>query len=349
MTFSAQQIADFLSGEIIGNKDIIVGDLSKIDDGRAGTLTFLSNPKYTPYIYTTKADVVLVDKTFVPEQPVAATLIRVDNAYEALAKLLTLVDEAMPRKRGISAQASIDPTATLGEDCYVGAFAVIGANTVIGNRAQIYSHTVIGDDVTIGEDVCLYAHVTVYDRCRIGHRCIIHAGAVIGADGFGFAPSSDGHYRKIPQIGIVELCDDVEIGANTTVDRAAIGATVVNRGVKIDNLVQIAHNAEIGENTVIAAQSGVAGSTKIGRQCEIGGQVGFSGHITVAEGSRFGAQAGVPSSIKEPNKAWQGTPAMPYNLFYRANVIFKRLPELYNRVEALEKKQNASGNSNEQK
>lgn len=333
-----QQIADYLKGTVEGDGALKVSELSKIEEGRPGTLTFLSNPKYTQYIYTTQASACLVNKDFVAEQSLTTTLIRVDNAYECLAKLLTLVDSFKPKKQGISAKSDIHETAKLGENVYVGAFVVIGANVVIGNNVKIYANTVIDDNVVVGDDSVIYAGVKIYEGCRIGKRCVLHAGVVVGSDGFGHAPDAEGHYHKIPQIGNVVIEDDVELGANTTVDRATMGSTIIRRGVKIDNLVQVAHNVEIGEDTVIAAQSGIAGSTKIGKHCMFGGQVGVAGHITIADGSIFGGKSGVTSTIKEPNKVWQGYPVMPIMGFRKLNVLQKQLPDLAHKIYDLEKK-----------
>ena len=333
-----QQIADYLKGTVEGDGALKVSELSKIEEGRPGTLTFLSNPKYTQYIYTTQASACLVNKDFVAEHSLTTTLIRVDNAYECLAKLLTLVDSFKPKKQGISAKSDIHETAKLGENVYVGAFVVIGANVVIGNNVKIYANTVIDDNVEVGDDSVIYAGVKIYEGCRIGKRCVLHAGVVVGSDGFGHAPDAEGHYHKIPQIGNVVIEDDVELGANTTVDRATMGSTIIRRGVKIDNLVQVAHNVEIGEDTVIAAQSGIAGSTKIGKHCMFGGQVGVAGHITIADGSIFGGKSGVTSTIKEPNKVWQGYPVMPIMGFRKLNVLQKQLPDLAHKIYDLEKK-----------
>ena len=333
-----QQIADYLKGTVEGDGALKVSELSKIEEGRPGTLTFLSNPKYTQYIYTTQASACLVNKDFVAEQSLTTTLIRVDNAYECLAKLLTLVDSFKPKKQGISAKSDIHETAKLGENVYVGAFVVIGANVVIGNNVKIYANTVIDDNVVVGDDCVIYAGVKIYEGCRIGKRCVLHAGVVVGSDGFGHAPDAEGRYHKIPQIGNVVIEDDVELGANTTVDRATMGSTIIRRGVKIDNLVQVAHNVEIGEDTVIAAQSGIAGSTKIGKHCMFGGQVGVAGHITIADGSIFGGKSGVTSTIKEPNKVWQGYPVMPIMGFRKLNVLQKQLPDLAHKIYDLEKK-----------
>ena len=337
LKFTAQQIADFLQGEVIGNKEVTVGELSKIEEGRPGTLTFLSNPKYTHFIYTTKADIVLVDKTFVPEQPISATLIKVDSAYQSLAKLLQLVDSLKPKKTGVHATAVVPDSAVIGENVYIGAYAVVGEHVHIGNNVKIYPHVFLDDNVRVGDDSVLYAHVSVYENCEIGKRCIIHAGAVLGADGFGFAPDAEGRYNKIPQIGNVKLDDDIEIGANTTIDCATMGSTHIHSGVKIDNLCQIAHNVEIGDHTAMAAQSGIAGSTKVGKHCVFAGQVGVVGHITVADGNVFGAKTGVNASIVEPGKQWQGWPIMPAMQFRRAAVLYRQLPELVRRIADLEK------------
>ncbi|HPD28089.1 MAG TPA: UDP-3-O-(3-hydroxymyristoyl)glucosamine N-acyltransferase [Paludibacteraceae bacterium] len=340
MKFSAQQIADFLEGEVIGNPAILVDNFSKIEEGHTGTLTFLSNPKYTPFIYTTKADIVLVDKSFEPTQPIAATLVKVENAYQALAKLLQLRESLKPQKTGIHSLAFVDETATLGEDAYIGAYAYLGKNVRIGNKVKIYAGVVVEDGVTIGDNTILYPHVTIYENCKIGNNCILHAGAVIGADGFGFAPNEQKHYDKIPQIGNVIIEDDVEIGANTTIDRATIDSTIIRKGSKIDNLVQIAHNVEIGEHTGIAAQTGIAGSTKIGKHCILAGQVGVVGHLNIADGSILLAQTGIPKSIKEPNLIWQGSPAVPVATFRRSSVVYKNLSDLQYKVYALEKQLN---------
>lgn len=293
MEFSAQQIADFLKGEVVGDSTIKVSDFSKIEEGRPGTLTFLSNPKYTEYIYTTKASVVLVNSDFVPEKEIGATLIKVANSYEALAMLLSLVESMKPKKQGVSSLASISESATIGENAYIGPYAVVESGVKIGKNVQIYPHVYIGENVTIGDNVILYPNVTIYHGCKIGDRCILHAGCVLGSDGFGFAPSADGHYDKIPQIGIVTLESDVEIGANTTVDRSTMGTTLIKRGAKLDNLIQIAHNVEVGEDTVMAALTGIAGSSKIGKRCMFGGQSGVVGHVNMADGTILAARAGV--------------------------------------------------------
>jgi UDP-3-O-[3-hydroxymyristoyl] glucosamine N-acyltransferase len=337
MEFTAQQIADFLQGEIVGNKDVKVSNFSKIEQGQKHTLTFLSNPKYTPYIYTTEADIVLVDKDFTPEKAVSATLIKVENAYWAVSKLFALVENLKPKKSGISPKADIAASAELGNNVYVGAFAVIGENAVIGDNVKIYPNVNIGDNVEIKENTIIYSNVSICDGCIVGSRNIIHSGAVIGADGFGFAPDEQGHYNKIPQIGNVLLGNDVEIGANTTIDRATMGSTIIGNGVKIDNLVQIAHNVEIGEHTAIAALCGIAGSTKVGRHCVLAGQVGIVGHLTIADRTTLGAQCGVTNSIKEEGQIWLGSPIMPIAKFRRSAILLKQLPDLVQKLYKIEK------------
>ena len=338
MEFSAQQIAEFLKGEVVGNKDIKVSDFSKIEEGRRGTLTFLANPKYTHYIYETHADIVIVNKTFEPERAISATLIKVDDAYQSVAQLFTLVNNLKPRKTGISAKADIAQSASIGKDIFVGAFVSIGEDCKIGNNVTIHPNTQIGDNVSVGDGSIIYSNVSIYSDCVVGKNNIIHSGAVIGADGFGFAPDEEGHYHKIPQIGNVVLGDDVEIGANTTIDRATMGTTHISDGVKIDNLVQVAHNVEVGEYTAIAAQTGIAGSTKVGRRCIFGGQVGITGHISIADGTILGAQTGVSGNINEGGKVWAGSPVLPIDTFRRASVLIRKLPDIVHTVYDLEKK-----------
>lgn len=337
MEFSIKQIADFLNAEIVGDETLKLNNLSKIEEGEPGTLTFLSNPKYTNYIYTTRASACLVSRDFVPEQPLTTTLIKVDNPYGCLAKLLTLVDSYKKRKSGIHPTAVIDPGATVGENVYVGAYAVIEAGACVGDNSFIYPHTFIDNNVTIGSDCILYSGVKIYDGCVLGKGCIIHSGTVIGADGFGFAPDAQGVYNKIPQIGNVVLEDNVEVGANTTIDRATMGSTIIRKGVKLDNQIQIAHNVEVGANTVMAAQSGVAGSTKIGESCMVGGQCGFAGHLQIAPRSAFGAKSGIHNNIKESGN-YQGYPAMTVGQFRRLSVIQKQLPDIVRMVYDLNKK-----------
>ena len=338
MEFTAKQIAAFLQGEIVGNENATVHTFAKIEEGVPGAISFLSNPKYTPYIYDTQASIVLVNKDFVPEHEVKATLIKVDNAYDCLARLLTLYEQSKPKKTGIDPLAFIAPTAQVGKDVWIAPFAYVGEHAVVGDRTRIYPHATVDDGAHIGEDCTLYAGVTVYHDCRIGNRCILHAGSVVGADGFGFAPTPQG-YEKIPQIGIAILEDDVEIGANTCIDRATMGTTIVHRGVKLDNLVQIAHNDEIGANTVMAAQAGVAGSTKVGEWCMFGGQVGVAGHIHIGDRVVFGAQSGVPSSVKSDQRLI-GAPPMEEKPFFKSSAIFRKLPDMYFELNALRKELN---------
>ncbi|MBR5036556.1 MAG: UDP-3-O-(3-hydroxymyristoyl)glucosamine N-acyltransferase, partial [Prevotella sp.] len=302
---------------------------------RQGAISFLSNTKYTHYIYETKSSVVLIDESLKLEHEVPATLIRVKNAYEAVARLLQAYDSMKPKKKGIDPLAFIAPTATVGDDCYVGAFAYIGEGAKVGKGCQIYPHAVVGDNVSVGDDCILYPNAVVYHDCRLGSRVTLHAGSVIGADGFGFAPTPQG-YDKIPQIGIVTIEDDVEIGANTCVDRSTMGSTYIRKGVKLDNLVQVAHNTDIGQNTVMSAQVGIAGSTKVGEWCMFGGQVGIAGHITIGDHVNLGAQSGVPGSI-ESNQTLIGTPPMNTRGYFKSQAIFQRLPELYKQIQQLQK------------
>lgn len=338
MEFSAQQIADFLKGEVEGDATVKVSQFSKIEEGKPGSLSFLSNPKYEHHLYDTKASVVLVNKTFKPEQPVPATLIKVEDAYQSLATLLTLVERSKPKKQGLDPRAFLSDTSTIGEGCYIGPGAYIGEGVILGKNVMISPNVVIGDGVKIGDDTSIHANATIYEQCEIGCRCILHAGVVIGSDGFGFAPDAEGHYHKIPQIGNVVVEDDVEIGANTTIDRATMGSTHIRRGVKLDNLVQVAHNVEIGEDTVIASQTGVAGSTKLGRSCVVGGQVGFAGHLKIADGSQFGAKSGVAKSIQIPGKPWQGYPIQSVLDFQKSSIVFRDLPRMSRVVSKIEKK-----------
>ena len=335
MEFSARQIADFIQGKVEGDENATVHTFAKIEEGTPGAISFLSNPKYTHYIYTTESSIVLVNEDLELNQPVKATLIRVKNAYECVAKLLQLYQSAQPKKKGIHPQAFVSPTAKVGNDCYIGAFAYIGDNVQIGDNTQIYPHTVVEDGVNMGNGCLIYPNVTIYKDCRIGNNVTIHAGSVIGADGFGFAPNTEG-YDKIPQIGIVVLEDDVEIGANTCVDRSTMGATIVHKGVKLDNLVQIAHNVEVGENTVMSAQTGVAGSTKIGKWCMFGGQVGLAGHITIGDKTFLGAQSGVPSSLKG-NETLIGTPPTSPQAYFKSIALTRKLPDIYKQLNELQK------------
>lgn len=335
MIFTAKQIADFLKGEIVGNPEVEVSNFSKIEEGKTGTITFLANPKYTPYIYSTEADIVLVNNDFEPEKPLSATLIKVPNAYAALASLMEMVNKSTPGKSGIDIMSFIASTAKIGEQVYVGAFAYIGENAVIGDDSKVYPQSYIGDNVKIGKNTIIYPGARIYHNCIIGDNCILHSGAVIGADGFGFSKEGE-EYHKIPQLGNVVIEDDVEIGANTTIDRAVMGSTVIHRGVKLDNLIQIAHNCEIGENTAMAAQVGIAGSTKIGENCVLAGQVGIGGHITIGKNSQIGAQAGIISNTKEGSEII-GSPAIPVKSFFKSSIIIPKLPDMYRQLNALEK------------
>jgi UDP-3-O-[3-hydroxymyristoyl] glucosamine N-acyltransferase len=337
MEFTAATIAGFLKGEVEGNPDATVNTIAKIEEGHKGALSFLSNPKYEHYIYTTGSSVVLVNKTFIPTGKIDATLIKVDNAYEAFASLLRMVDQARPRKTGIHPTAVIEPTAKIGSDVYIGPYAYIGDNCIIGDGCSVYPNVYLGDNTRLGSNCTLNPGVTIYHDCVIGEGCIIHAGTVIGSDGFGFAPQSDNEYMKIPQLGNVILEDFVEIGSNVTIDRATMGSTIIHKGVKLDNLIQIGHNVEVGENTVMAAQTGISGSTKIGRNCMFGGQAGLAGHLRIANGSKIGAQAGILGDVKEENSVIIGSPAFEIKQFMRSTVIFKKLPELKVRVDSLEK------------
>ena len=326
MEFSAKQIAAFIQGEIIGDENATVHTFAKIEEGIPGAISFLSNPKYTPYIYETEASIVLVNKDFTPEQEVKATLIKVDSAYESLAKLLNLYEMSKPKRTGIDPRAYVAETAKIGKDVYIAPFACIGDHAEVGDNTVIHPHATVGGGAKIGSNCILYANATVYHDCRVGNNCILHAGCVIGADGFGFAPTPQG-YEKIPQIGIVILEDNVEVGANTCIDRATMGATVIHSGVKLDNLIQIAHNDEIGSHTVMAAQVGIAGSTKVGEWCMFGGQVGIAGHLKIGNQVNLGAQSGVPGNIKSGSQLI-GTPPMELKQYFKASIAQKSLPEM---------------------
>ena len=335
MEFSAKQIAEFIQGTIVGDENATVHTFAKIEEGIPGAISFLSNPKYTPYIYDTQSSIVLVNNDFVPEKEVKATLIKVNNAYESLAKLLNLYEMSKPKKTGIDPLAYISPTAKIGKNVYIAPFACVGDNAEIGDNTSLHPHATVGSGAKIGHDCILYPNVTVYHDCRVGNHCILHAGSVVGADGFGFAPSPEG-YEKIPQIGIVVLEDNVEIGANTCIDRATMGATIIRKGVKLDNLIQIAHNVEVGSHTVMASQVGIAGSTKVGEWCMFGGQVGVAGHIKVGNKVNMGAQSGVHSSIKD-GEALIGTPPMPLKSYFKSSAVFRKLPDMYLELNSLKK------------
>jgi UDP-3-O-[3-hydroxymyristoyl] glucosamine N-acyltransferase len=335
MEFTAQQIAGFLNGTIEGNPDTKVTTFSKIEDGKPGSLTFLANPKYEHHIYHSEASIVLVNNDFIPSAPIKATLVKVANAYASLAILLDRVEQLKKKKEGIDSTAFIDASAHIGSNCYIGNFAYIGENANVGDRCKIYPHVYIADNVSIGNDCIIYPHVTVYEGCIIGNNCILHAGAVIGSDGFGFAPEGD-NYKKIPQLGHVILEDDIEVGANTTIDRAVMDATIIRKGVKLDNLVQIAHNVEVGEHTVMAAQVGIAGSVKIGKHCQFGGQAGLAGHIQIQDNVAIGAQAGIIGNI-ESGRTILGSPAIDAKSFMRSSAIFSRLPDMYRTLGQLQR------------
>ncbi len=337
MEFTAAVIAGFLKGEIDGNPETVVSNIAKIEEGKKGDLSFLANPKYEQYIYTTGSSIVLVNKDFVPSSKVDATLIKVDNAYEAFASLLNLVAGSKPKKKGIHPTAVIETSAKIGADVYIGAYACIGENCIIGDGCSVYPHVFVGDSTKLGDNCIIYPGVKIYHECIIGEGCIIHAGSVIGSDGFGFAPQSESEFMKIPQLGNVILEDHVEIGANVAIDRATMGSTIIRKGVKLDNLIQVGHNVEIGENTVMAGQTGIAGSTKIGKNCMFGGQVGLAGHIKVADGTRIGAQGGVAGDVKEKNTTIIGSPAIDFRNFLKSSVLFKKLPDLKSKLDDLEK------------
>jgi len=337
MQFTAHELGLLLNGTVEGDPLVSVNRLAKIEEAQNGSLSFLANPKYEQYLYTTDASVVIVNDDQVLAETVKATLIRVPNAYTAITKLLEMYNTLKLNKSGIEQPSFIHPSAKVGDNAYIGAFAYVGPNVTIGNNCKIYPGCYIADDVIIADNVTLFPGVKVYFDCVIGNNVIIHSGTIIGADGFGFAPVGDGTYSKISQIGNVVIEDDVEIGSNTTVDRATMGSTIIRKGVKLDNLIQVAHNVEIGANTVVAAQTGISGSTKIAENCIVGGQVGIVGHITVAKGSQIQAQSGISRSITEEGKKWMGSPAFPYNDHMRSQIVINRLPALEKRINELEK------------
>jgi len=337
MKFTAEQIAGVLGGEVVGNPLAEVHELSKIEEGKVGSLTFLSNPKYNNYIYTTEATITIVNKSFIPETDLNTTLIKVDDAYLAFSNLLEFYDQARKAsKQGIDTNTVLSEGTKYGENFYLGSFSYVGTNVKIGDNVKIYPNCFIGDNVVILNNVTIFAGAKIYSESIIGNNCTIHAGTVIGSDGFGFAPNPDGSYKKIPQIGNVILEDDVEVGSCTTIDRATLGSTIIRKGVKLDNQIQIAHNVEIGENTVIAAQTGVAGSTKIGKNGMIGGQVGISGHLTIGNNVRIQAQSGVARNIKD-DEVLQGSPTFGYNDFSKSYVHFKNLPKIIAEIDELKK------------
>ncbi len=337
MNFTANDIAEFLNGEVDGDGTVAVNNVSRIEEGEQGTLSFLANPKYAHYIYETKSSIVLVNKDFVAEKEIAATLVRVEDAYQALAQLLEMYEQSKPQRVGIEQPSFVSKTAQVGEQVYIGAFAYVGSNVKLGKNVKLYPHVYVGDNVTIGDNTVLNSGVKVYENCEIGAECIFHSGVVIGGDGFGFAPSSANDYKKVPQVGNVVIENHVEIGANTCVDRATLGSTIIRKGVKLDNLIQVAHNVEIDENTVIASQTGIAGSTKIGKNCMIGGQVGFAGHLTIADEVKIAAQSGLGKNIKKIGTVVQGSPAFDFGPYQKSYVLFKNLPNMREQIMTMEK------------
>lgn len=337
MKFKVGEIARLIGATVDGDADVLITALGKIEEGRPGDLTFFANPKYEPYLYTTQASAIIVQDSFQPKSPIGAVLLRSADPYSAFTALLQKVTAFLQDKKGIESPSFISPSATLGEDVYVGAFAYIGAGAKIGKGAKIYPHAYIGDQVHVGEGSVIHPNVTVYYGCQIGSHCTVHAGSVIGSDGFGFAPQPDGSFAKIPQTGIVRLEDHVEVGANTTIDRATLGETVIRQGAKLDNLIQIAHNVEVGANTVIAAQTGISGSTKLGKNCMVGGQVGIVGHLKLADRTSIGAQSGISKSVDEPGKAFRGSPAQDYKKQLRSEAVFRNLDDMAKRLAELER------------
>ena len=336
MEFSAQMIADLVGGTITGDPQVKVNDFAKIEEGRPGCISFLYNDKYENYLYSTQSSIVLVNSNIEPRQDVSATLIKVADARGAVTKLLQVYESMKPRKVGISELAFVDPTATIGKDVYLAPFVAIGPGTRIGDRCVLHPHATVGANASVGENTEIYSNAVVYHDCRVGRRCILHAGCVIGADGFGFQQTENG-YEKIPQIGIAIIEDDVEIGANTCVDRAVMGATVIHSGVKLDNLVQIGHNNEIGSHTVMSAQVGIAGTTKVGEWCMFGGQVGVAGQCTIADKTLVGAQSGIPNTVKKPGQMLMGTPALDQRRWWRAQAVVKQLPDMWAELNSMKK------------
>lgn len=342
MEFSAHQISELLKGTVEGDPNTAVSTLSKIEEGKKGSLSFLANPKYAEYIYDTQASIVIVNQDFKLEKELAhnPTLIRVADAYAAFGQLLEMYNQVKNNQMGIAESASIAESATIGEEVYIGEHAVIGENVSIANGVKIFPNSFVGDNASIGENTKIYAGAKIYSESQIGKDCVVHSGTIIGADGFGFVPNSENNYKKVPQIGNVIIEDHVEIGANTCIDRATLGSTVIRKGVKLDNLIQIAHNVEIGENTVIAAQTGVAGSTKIGKNCMIGGQVGIVGHIKIADEVKIAAQSGIGNSIEEKGAIVQGSPSIPIGDYKRSYVMFRKLPDLASQLKDLQNQLN---------
>jgi len=340
MEFTAEQIAGLLNGEIEGDKNAVVNNMAKIEEGKEGTITFLANPKYEEFIYSTKASIALINKTFEPTKtlPTTLTLIKVDDAYQCLTTLLGYYDQVNQQKVGVEQPSFLSDSSKIGEDCYIGAFAYVGNNVSIGNNVKIYPHVYIGDGVSIDDNTVVYSGAKVYNNCVVGKSCTIHSGVILGSDGFGFAPSAANDYKKVPQIGNVILEDFVEIGSNSTIDRATMGSTIIRKGVKLDNLIQVAHNVEIGENTVIAAQTGIAGSAKLGKNMMVGGQVGIVGHLEIADEVKIAAQSGIGQSIVRKGEIVQGSPAFSIGDYKRSYVLFRGLPKLRAQIIKLETK-----------
>jgi len=338
MQMTALEWCNFLGGSLEGKGDVIVTHPAKIEEADAGSISFIAHPKYFSYAYSTGASVLIVSSNAEFEKPVNATLIRVDNPYVAFSLILEKFNKPYEGLIGTHESAVIDPSASLGKNVFIGALSFLGRNVKIGNDVKIFPEVFIGDDVTVDDGTVIYAGVNIYRGCTVGKNCVIHSGTTIGSDGFGFAPQPDGSYMKIPQLGNVRIDSNVEIGANCAIDRATLGSTIIHDGVKLDNLIHIAHNVEIGEHTVIAAQTGISGSTKIGKHCQIGGQVGLVGHLTIADGTKINAQSGVSKSVSEKNKAITGSPAFDYNASLRSQAVFRNLPELLKRLEELEQR-----------
>jgi UDP-3-O-[3-hydroxymyristoyl] glucosamine N-acyltransferase len=336
MKFTAEQIAGILQGEVLGDPNVSVSKLSKIEEGEAGSLTFLANPKYNSFIYTTKASIAIVNKNFVADQTISTTLILVEDAYQAFTQLLEYYNQIKLMKSGIEQPSVISEGVIYGDDLYLGSFSYIGQNVKLGNNVKIYPNCFIGDNVVIGDNCVFFAGVKIYSETEIGNNATFHSGTVIGSDGFGFAPQEDGTYKKVPQIGNVVIEDNVEIGANSTIDRATLGTTFIRKGVKLDNHIQIAHNVDVGENTVIAALTGVAGSTKIGKNCMIGGQVGIAGHMTIGDNVKVQAQSGIGRNVKD-NEVLQGSPAFNYSDFSKSYIHFKNLPKIMKEIDEFKK------------
>lgn len=337
MEFTAEMIAEFLGGEIVGDKNAKVHTVSSIEEGKAGSLSYLTNPKYEQFLYTTGASIVLVDRAFTPAQPVAATLVKVDDAGACVVKLLEMYNAAKPRRKGISDRAAVSPEAQVGDECYIGDFTVVEEGVQIGKGCQVYPQVYLGRGVVIGDNTVLYPGVKIYEGCVVGANCILHAGAVIGADGFGFMPNAQGGFDKIPQLGNVVIEDDVEIGANTCIDRAKTDSTVIRRGVKLDNLIQIGHNVQIGENTVSSAQTGIAGTSRVGRNCFLAGQVGIADHVVIGDRVKIASKSGIDKNVPD-DEVRMGYPALPGMQYHRSSAVFKRLPELEKQVRELEKR-----------